>query len=119
MRRHECCGIVLFVFFLHFEGDVNAVGVLQGWVVVAEESTVVEELKVLDAEDVGSLFFVLFDRDVFTQAHGKEKGESCQLGDGTLQWGEILLCCFGDVTIWDCFLLFFFVFVFVGSELVV
>ena len=97
-----------FCLFLHFEGDVNAVGVLQGWVIMAEESTVVEELKVLDAEDVGSLFFVLFDRDVFTQAHGKEKGESCQLGDGTLQWGEILLCCFGDDTIRDCFLLLFF-----------
>ena len=119
-RRHECCGIVLFVFFLHFEGDVDAVGVLQGWVVVAEESTVVEESKVLDAEDFGSLFFVLLDLEVFTRAHGKEKGESCELGDGTLQWGEILLCNFGDDTSRDCFLLFFFwVFVFVGSELVV
>ncbi len=50
-RRHECCGIVLFAHFLNFEGDVDAVGVLQGWVVVAEESTVFEESKVLDAED--------------------------------------------------------------------
>ena len=40
---------------------------------VAEESTVFEELKVSDAEDFGSSFFVLLDLDVFTQAHGKEK----------------------------------------------
>ena len=78
---------------------------LQGRVIVAEESTVFEESKVLDAEDFGSLFFL----------HGKEKGKSCELGDGTLQWGEILLCNFGDDTSRDCFLLFFFwVFIFLG-----
>ena len=111
-----------FFFFLHFEGDVDAVGVLQGWVVVAEESTIVEESKVLDAEDFGSSFFVLLDLDIFTQVHGKEKGKSCELGDGTLQGGEILFCDFGDGTSRsrDCFLLFFFwVFVFVDSELAV
>jgi hypothetical protein len=42
-RRHKCCGVILFIIFLHFEGDVDAVSVLQGWVVVAEESTVFEE----------------------------------------------------------------------------
>ncbi len=119
-RGHECCDTVLFSLVLHLEGDVDAVGVLQGWVVVVEESTVFEELKVLDAEDFGSLFFVLLDLDIFTGAHGKEKGESCELGDGTLQWREILLCNFGDDTSRDCFLLFFcWVFIFVGSELVV
>jgi len=119
-RQHECCGVVLFVFFLHFEGDVDAVGVLKGWVVVAEESTVFEELKVSDAEDFGSLFFVLLDLDVLTRAHGKEESESCELGDGTLQWCEILLCDFSDDASGDCFLLFFFwVFIFVGSELAV
>ena len=66
------------------------------------------------------MFFVLLDLDVFTRMHGKEKGESCELGDGTLQWGEILLCNFGDDTNRDCFLLFFFwVLVFIGSELAV
>ena len=75
---------------------------------MAEESTVFEKLKVSDAEDFGSLFFVLFDLDVFTRAHGKEKGKSCELEDGTLQWREILLCGFGDGASRDCFLLFFF-----------
>jgi hypothetical protein len=119
-RLHECSGIVLFVFFLHFESDVDAVGLLQGWVVVAEESTVVEESKVLDAEDFRYLFFALLDLDIFTRAHGKEKGKSCEVGDGTLQWGEILLCNFGNDTSRDCCLLcFFWVFVCVGSELAV
>ena len=87
---------------------------------MAEESPVFEESKVLDAEDFGSLFFVLLDLDIFTQVHGKEKGKSCELGDGTLQGGEILFCDFGDGTSRDCFLLFFFwVFVFVDSELAV
>ena len=38
--------LLFFFLFLHFEGDVDAVGVLEGWVVLAEESTVFEELKV-------------------------------------------------------------------------
>jgi hypothetical protein len=65
--------VVLFIlsFFLHFKGDVDAVSVLQGWVVVTEESTVFQESKVLDAEDFGSLCFMLLDFDVFTRAHGK------------------------------------------------
>jgi hypothetical protein len=50
-RQHECCGIVLFVLFLYFKGDVDAVGVLQGRAIVAEESTAFEESKVSDAED--------------------------------------------------------------------
>ena len=82
---------LFFLSFSAFQRCVDAVGVLQRWVVVAEELTVFEESKVLDAEDVGSLFFVLLDLDVFTQAHGKEKGKSWELGDGTLQWREILL----------------------------
>ena len=68
---------------MHLKGDVDAVGMLQGRVIVAEESTVFEESKVLDAEDFGSLFFVLLDLDIFTRAHDK-KGKSCELGDGTL-----------------------------------
>ena len=109
-----------FVLFLHFEDDVDAVGVLQGWVIVAEELNIFEESKVLEAEDSGSLFFVLLDFDVFTLAHGKEKGKNCELGDGTLQWRKILLCNFGDDAGRDCILLFFFwVFIFVGSELAV
>ncbi len=72
-RQHECCGVVLFILFLHFEGDVDAVGVIQGWVITAEESTVFEELKVSEAEDFGSLFFVLSNSDIFTQMHDKEK----------------------------------------------
>ncbi len=40
-------------------------------------------------EDFGSLFFVLLNFDVFTQTHGKEKGKSCELGDGALQWPKI------------------------------
>jgi hypothetical protein len=52
--------------FLLFEDDVDAVGVLQGWVVVAEESTIFEKSKVSDAEDFNSLFFVLLDLDIFT-----------------------------------------------------
>jgi hypothetical protein len=87
---------------------------------MAEESTVFEESKVSEAEDFGSLFFVLLDFDVFTQAHGKEKGKSCEVGDGTLQWCEIFLCNFGNDAGRDCLLLFFYgVFIFVGSELVV
>ena len=119
-RQHECCGVVLVVLFLHFEGDVDAVGMLQGrWVVVAEEVTVFEESKVSDAEDFGSLFFMLLDFDLFTQVHGKERGESWELRDGTLQRREILLCEFGNDASRDYFLLFFFwVFIFVGSELV-
>jgi len=66
VRRHECCGVVLFVLFLHFEGDVDAVGVLERWVIVAEESTVFEEPKFSDAENFSSLFFVLLDLDVLT-----------------------------------------------------
>ena len=97
-----------FVLFLHFEGDVDAVCALEGWVVVAEESTVFEESKVLDAEDFGSSFFVLLDLDVLTRAHGKIESESCELGDGTLQWCEILFCNFGNDASRDCFLLFFF-----------
>ena len=120
MRRHECCCIVLFVLFLHFEGGVDAIGVLERWVVVAEESTIFEESKVSDAEDFSSSFFVLLDLDILTQVHGKEDSKSCELGDGTLQWHEILFCDFGDDASGDCFLLFFFwVFIFVGSELAV
>ena len=75
---------------------------------MAEELTVFEESKVSDAEDFDSLFFVLLDLDVFTRAHGKEKGKSCELGDGTLQWHEILLCNFGNDTSRDCFCCFSF-----------
>ena len=58
---------------MHFEGDVDAVGALEGWVVVAEESTIFEESKVSETEDFGSSFFMLLNFDVFTQIRGKEK----------------------------------------------
>ena len=43
VRRHECCHVVLFVLLLHFQGVVDAVGILQGWVIVAEDLPVFEE----------------------------------------------------------------------------
>jgi len=63
---------------------------------------------------------VLLDLDVLTQAHDKEESKSWELGDGTLQWHEIFFCDFSDDASGDYFLLFFFwVFIFVGSELAV
>ncbi len=67
--------------FLHFEGDVEAVRVFQGWVVVTDETTVLEEVKVLKAKDFCTLFLLLWDFDVLTRMHGKEKGKDGELGD--------------------------------------
>ncbi len=63
-RCHLGCRVVLLVFFLHFESDVDAVGVFEGGIIVVDEPTVFEESKVLEAKDFGSLFFVLLDFDV-------------------------------------------------------
>ncbi len=48
-RCHLCCRVVLLVFFLHFESDVDAVGVFEGGIVVVDKPTVFEESKVLEA----------------------------------------------------------------------
>ena len=101
-RQHECCGVVFLSLFCISKVMLMQSAYSRDWVVVAEESTIFEESKVLEAEDFGSLFFVLLNFDVITQAHGKEKGKSCELGDGTLHFFAILamtqagiaFCCF-------------------------
>jgi hypothetical protein len=67
--------------FLHFKGDVKAVCVFQGWVVVTDETTVLEEAKVPMAKDFFTLFLLLWDFDVLTRTHGKEKGKDGKLGN--------------------------------------
>jgi hypothetical protein len=48
-RCHLGCRVVLLVFFLHFESDVDAVSVFEGGIVVVDKPTVFEESKVLEA----------------------------------------------------------------------
>jgi hypothetical protein len=107
-RCHLGCRVVLLVFFLHFESDVDAVGVFEGGIIVANEPTVFEESKVLEAKDFGSSFFVLLDFDVLAQTHGKEKGKNGELQYSTLQLRQFLFCDFGDDASGDGFLLLFF-----------
>ncbi len=84
------------------------------------ESTVFEEWKVPEAKDFCTLFFVLLDFDVLARTHGKEKGKNCELRYGMLQLRQIPFCNFGDDAGGDGFLLlFFFVGIFEGSELLV
>ncbi len=76
---HLGCRVVLFVFFLHFECGVETVGVFEGGIVVVDEPTVFEELKVSESKDFGSSFFLLWDFDVLARTHGKEEGKNSEL----------------------------------------
>ena len=83
------------------------------------EPSFFEELKVLKAKDFSSLFVLLLDFDVLVRTHGKEKGKNGELQYSALQLCQFLFCNFGDDTGGDGFLLLFFgVFVFEGSELI-
>ncbi len=117
-RCHLGCGVVLLVFFLHFECDIDAVGVFEVGIVVVDKPTVFEESKVFEAKDFGSSFFVLLDFDILARTHGKEKGKNGELRYSTLQLHQFRFCDFGDGTGGDGFLLLFFgVDIFEGSEL--
>ena len=109
---------MLLIFLLHFKGDVEAVRIFQGWVVVTDETTVLEEAKVPKAKYFGTSFLLLWDFDVLTRTHGKEKGKDGELQYGTLQLSQISFGNLSDDASGDGFLLLFFgVSVLVGSEL--
>ena len=117
-RCHMGCCVVLLILFLHFEGDVDAVRIFEGGIVVVNEPSFFEEPKVLKAKVFGLLFVLLLDFDVLARTHGKEKGKNGELQYRTLQLCQFLFCNFGDDAGGDGFLLLFFgVFVFEGSEL--
>ncbi len=112
-----CC-VVLLVLFLHFKGDDDAVGIFEGGIIVVKKPSFFEESKVLEAKDFGSSFVLLLDFDVLARMHGKEKGKNCELQYSALQLCQFLFWDFGDDAGGDgFFLLFFRVFVFEGSEL--
>ncbi len=112
-----CC-VVLLILFLYFEGDVDAVGIFEGGIVVVCKPSFFEESKVLEAKDFGLLFALLLDFDVLTRTHGKEKGKNSELRYSALQLCQFLICNFGNDAGEDGFLLLFFgVFVFEVSEL--
>ena len=112
-----CC-VVLLIIFLHFKGDVDAIGIFEGGIVVVYKPSNFEESKVSEAKNFGSLFVLLLDFDVFARMHGKEKGKNDKLQYSTLQLRQFLFCNFGNNAGGDGFLLLFFVvFAFEGSEL--
>ncbi len=116
-RCHLGCCVILLVFFLHIEGDVDAVRVFEGGIVF-DEPTVFEESKVPEAKDFCSLFFMSLDFGVLARTHGKEKGKNCELRYGMLQLRQILFGNLSNDTGRDGFvLLFFWVGIFEGSEL--
>ncbi len=116
-RCHLGCRVVLLIFFLHFEGDVDAVCVLEGGIVF-DEPTVFEESKVPEAKDFCSSLFMLLDFDELARMHGNKKGKNCELRYGTLQLRQILFGNLSDDAGGDGFvLLFFWVGIFEGLEL--
>ncbi len=116
-RCHLGCHVLLFVFFLHFKGDVDAVRVFEGGILF-NKPTVFEESKVPEAKDFCLSFFMFLDFDVLARTHGKEKGKNCELQYGTLQLHQILFGNLSNDTGGDGFvLLFFWVGIFEGSEL--
>ncbi len=85
---------------------------------MTDETTVLEKAKVPKAKDFGTSFLLLWNFDVFTRTHGKEKGKDGELRYGTLQLSQILFGNLSDDASGDGFLLLFFgVSVLVGSEL--
>jgi hypothetical protein len=82
-QRHatQClgCCVILIDFFLHFECEVEAVGIFEGGIIVVDELTVFEESKVSESKDFSSSFFLLWDFDVLTRTHGKEEGKNGEL----------------------------------------
>ncbi len=103
----SCCS---FVFFLHFKCEVEAVGVFEGGIVVADEAAIFEKSKVSESKNFGLPFFLLWDFDVLAQMHGKEEGKNGELQDCTLQLCQLLLgnfSDFGNDKGGDGFLLFF------------
>ena len=76
-----------FSSFFCISKDVEAVRMFQGWIVVTDEATVLEEVKVPKTKDVSTLFLLLWDFDILTRTHGKEKGKDGELRYGTLQLG--------------------------------
>ena len=85
---------------------------------MTDETTVLEEAKVPKAKDFGTSFLLLWDFDILTRTHGKEKGKDGELRYGTLQLSQISFGNLSNDASGDGFLLLFFgVSVLVGSEL--
>ncbi len=70
-----------------------------------DEPSLFEESKVLESEYFGAKIFLLGDFDILAQAHGKEKGNNCELQDCTLELLQILFGNFGNDAGRDGFLL--------------
>jgi hypothetical protein len=117
-RCHMGCCVVLLILFLHFEGDVDAVGIFKRGIIVVYEPSFFEESKVLEAKDFGLSFVLLLDFGVLARMYGKEKGKNGELQYNALQHCQFPFFDFGNDGGGDGFLLLFFgVFVFEGSEL--
>ncbi len=80
---------------------------------MTDEITILEEAKVPKAEDVGTLFLLVWDFDILTRTHGKEKGKDGELRYCALQL-QIPFCNLGDDAGGDGFLLLFVAFCWVG-----
>ncbi len=75
-------------------------------------------MKVSEAKDFRTLFLLLWDFDILTRTHSKEKGKDGELRYGALQLSQTLFCNLSYDAGGDGFLLLFFgVRIFVGSEL--
>jgi hypothetical protein len=77
--------VVFLVLLLEFKCDVDTVGEFEGGIVVVYEPSIFEESKILEAEELGSLFLLLLNLDVLAQTHGKEEGMDVELQDCTLE----------------------------------
>jgi hypothetical protein len=111
--------IIFLVILLEFECDVDTVGKFEGGIVVVYKRSIFEESKILEAKDFGSLFFLLLNFDILTRTHGKEESKDGELRYCTLELRQFLLGDFGNDACGDGFLLMFlWVGIFVGSELV-
>ncbi len=86
---------------------------------VVYKPSIFEESEILEAEDFGSLFSMLLNLDIFPHAHGKRECKDGELQDCTLELFQFLFSNFGNDACGDGFLLmFFWVSIFVGLELV-
>jgi hypothetical protein len=77
-------GVVLLVFFLHLEGDGNAVRKFKVRVIVFNQFPVLEKSEVAEAKDVGPSLLCLGDLEVLTRSHCKENCDGGELSDGSL-----------------------------------
>jgi hypothetical protein len=87
-----CDCVVLVLSFLTFKGDGNTIREFKVGMCVRDDLSILEEANIPHAKLFHLAMFCLQDFKIFARSKCKEHAQPCELDDGLVEFGELLLC---------------------------